>query len=167
MAETSTTTLTIRIDEKLKADLEQAAKAADQSVTDYVLRAVKARMAPQCPSCGRSEQFVSPAMSQAFTDFLAMLKKQHVQISITVQEGGERRVYTGELAYNVDQTAGMIFMNVKAPKGTRGGGALVPIPKGIITGWTEERGELEYFRRLLGLGYVDGNAWAFRGLALG
>ena len=157
-----TTTLTIRIDEDLKADLERAARAGDQSVTDYVIRAVKARMLPECGTCGRSsEHFVGAGLTPAFRTFLATWKKEKTQNTVTVLEGSERRAYTGNL-HNVDQGDGMIFMTVKGGQSA----VLVPIPIAIITGWTQEIREDDCFRALLALGYVDGNAWALRGLPM-
>lgn len=54
------TTLTIRIDRGLKRDLEAAARLADQSVTDFVARSVKQRIAKQCPRCGRDGECSPP-----------------------------------------------------------------------------------------------------------
>jgi hypothetical protein len=100
-------------------------------------------------------QPTSAAMSTAFSEFVADLMKNHQEITLTVLEGAERRVYTGQLAYNIDQNAGMIFMMVQAPGAQ--GPALLPIPKTIITGWTPETGDHDYFRRLIRLGYADGS----------
>ena len=154
-----TTTLTIRIDETLKAELEQAAKAADQSVTDYVVRAVKLRMAPQCPQCGRTEQPVGgAAFSQQYLDFISRAKAEHFAFTVTVLEGTERRAYWGQLRYNVPQNEGMLVMMIKS--------AQVPIPRSLVTGWAEDDSEGGYFQRLLGLGYADGNAWVLRAAGL-
>lgn len=54
----TTTTLTIRIDVELKRQLEAAAREADQSVTDYMVRAVKLRMGMAAERGALIEQFL-------------------------------------------------------------------------------------------------------------
>jgi len=57
-------TLTIRIPVEDKNRLEQAAKQAGQSITDYVLRSIRRRMATACPACGRDGPDGCPTCSK-------------------------------------------------------------------------------------------------------
>lgn len=110
---------------------------------------------------GQGDHVGGVAMSSAFSEFKARLKKTHAEVTLTVLEGTERRVYTGHLAYNIGtDDDGMVFMVTKVQGEVSA--TLVPIPKGIVTGWTEETAGRDYFRRFLSLGYVDGNTSAFR-----
>ena len=49
-------TLTVRIDPELKAQADQAAKAEDRNLTDFVIRALKQRLSAQCVHCGRTDR---------------------------------------------------------------------------------------------------------------
>src|SRR5215467_4299235 len=88
------TTLTIRIDEDLKKEIERAATAETRNVTDFMIRAALARLAPQCLKCGRSDQpgFQPPGLSPAMDEYLRQYKEQQksAPVTITVLEHGRR-----------------------------------------------------------------------------
>lgn len=60
-----TTTLTIRIPSDVKKAAMRAARLADQSLTGFVICALKQRIVRQCPKCGRAGVFV-PASEEGF-----------------------------------------------------------------------------------------------------
>jgi len=152
------TTLMIRMTEEFKTLLERAAQAADQTVTEYVSRALKARMAPQCGTCGRSEHLIGAAFTPAYEKFVAANKGMS-PVTISALEGTERRAYRGRIRFDVPQDEGMLFLFIDHPNAA----PHTAIPRGLITGWANDTGD--HFDELLNLGYVNGNAWALRGLA--
>lgn len=164
-----TTTLTIRIDEDLKKQLEQAATADDRSVTEFVVRAVKARIAPQCSQCGRSEQPVlSVGLSPQFDAFLDAKKKQKGAwwMTVTILEGNERRVYWGRVNPREEPEGFLPFLLRVNPDPLAPPMPELPvaIPRGIITGWQQDD-DARHYRTLVALGYLDGNAWAIHARA--
>ncbi len=156
MAESAT--LTIRMTEEFKGTLEKAAQAADQSITEYVTRALKVRMAAQCGTCGRSDHAIGAGFTQAYEKFVERNTAKD-PVTISVLDGAERRVYRGRIRHDAPNDEGMLFLSINHPVAT----AHAAIPRGLITGWANDSGQ--HFRDLLDLGYMDGNAWATRGLA--
>ena len=159
------TNLTVRIDEVLKQEIEAAAAVEDRSVTEFLIRAAKARMAAQCRTCGRSEVLgsIPPALTPAFDAFLADVKKQEnswIQFLITTSEFGQPRVYRGTLNPRDLDDQGMVPLLVdvliRTPSGTSTGKAVCHIPKGVITGWRyDSQGTAT--NQLVALGYQNGN----------
>ena len=162
------TTLTIRIDEDLKAAIERAATAETRNVTDFVIRAAMARLAPQCPSCGRSDQsgFQPPGLSPAMDDYLRRYREQQsaAPVAITTLEHGTRPTVYWARIRNDEPHEGMVMVSVLFGewRGSRGdlfverSTLSIPIPRGFITGWREDA-DAHWFRVLTALGYASGN----------
>lgn len=149
-------TLTIRIEEDLKDRTEKAAKAEGQSVTEFVAQALKARIAPQCGTCGRSDQqgAIPAGFVEPLNKFIEEFKREHVHVVVTTFEWGRPFVYLGRIVER-DSHAGMLVLDVVT--GTRSSVRL-PIPRGAITGWGEAgKGRYE---QLLAVGYANGNGLA-------
>ena len=160
------TTLTIRIDEDLKREIERAATAETRNVTDFMIRAALARLAPQCPACGRSDQpgFLPPGLSPAMDDYLRRYKEQQSSppITITTLEYGTRpTVYWVRIRKDVPHE-GMLMVSVLFGDWRHGDMFVerttlaIPIPRGFITGWCED-GDQRWYRVLTALGYGSGN----------
>ena len=159
------TTLTIRIDEDLKREIERAATAETRSVTDYMIRAALARLTPQCLTCGRSDQSVAlpPGLSPAMDAFLREYKERQsaapVAIS-TLDHGARQTAYWVRIRNDVPHE-GMLMVWVLLG-GWRNdlfreeGVIPIPIPRGAITGWQED-GSQTVYRSLTALGYASGN----------
>lgn len=159
-------TLTIRISDELKADLESAARSADQSVTDYVTRSVKQRMVGQCSVCGRSD-VLGTAFGIAFTDFIKNDGDTHrhfIPVIISTIEGGDRRVFRGRILAHQPQDEGMLFLVITDDRIGRQQ-LETAIPRGLIVGWAHDQ-DGKHFQSMLDLGYADGNAWVIRGRAV-
>lgn len=161
----STVNLTIRLDEALKQEIESAAAADDRSITDFVIRAAKARMATQCPHCGRSDVpgSVPPAFTPAFDAFLADVMKEgnkFLPILITTSELGQPRVYNGRLKLDNESHHGMVVLTFEMPVRSNGGHMegyfTTLIPRGAITGWRYDQDQ-RHQRQLVALGYQNGN----------
>lgn len=159
------TNLTVRMDEALRKEIEAAAAVEDRSVTDFLIRAAKARMAAQCPTCGRSDVpgSIPPAFTPAFDAFLVDAKKQEnrwIPFLITTNELGQPRVYRGVLNPRDEDDRGVVPLMFEVPIRTKvgaGSGRVVyQIPRGVITGWKYDQ-EGTAARQLVALGYVDGN----------
>lgn len=153
------TTLTIRIDEALKEQLNSAAAAEDRSATELVTRLIKGHVAKQCRTCGRSEQpVVVPAgLTSVFNDFIAsrQAKQNYTQVTITTLEGAMSVTYWGRIDHMIT-TTGMVVLRLQfTPDEMQE--FQVPIPRGIITGW-EEDPAARFHLTYVGQGYVDGNA---------
>lgn len=165
---TETATLTIRLDETLKKRVEDMAEAEDRSTTEYVVRALKERLDVQCPSCGRSSGIntLPVGLTPAFQKWLAdgrsgKAEGGRVPFYITVNDGGQRSVYWGNHRAMNKGIVGAVPMDLfleNAPSGSAFG---TSIPLGVITGWNWDMDGNEY-RRLLAIGYGDGNEAARR-----
>ena len=161
------TTLTIRIDEDLKREIERAATAETRNVTDFMIRAALARLAPQCPTCGRSDQpgFQPPGLSTAMDDYLRRYKDQAsaAPVTITTLDHGRPTAYWVRIR-NDEPHEGMLMVWVLFGewRGSRGdmfaerSAFPIPIPRGFITGWRED-GDQRWYRILTALGYASGN----------
>lgn len=151
-----TSTLTIRIDQNLKHALEEAAAAEDRNVTDFVIRSVKARMAPQCPTCGRSDAPASlpagltPAMD-AFLKEAQEPNSRRVPVVLTTLEAGQPRAYHGIIQFWNEDNLGAIVLQLS------GSGVHLPVPRGLITGWSFDL-QKEKYQAFLRMGYANGNA---------
>ena len=153
-----TATLTIRIDPKIKHQLEVAAAANTRSITEFVVRAVKARITPQCPTCGRSD--LPNTLSAGFTpDFAAFLEKVktessgYIPIVLATIEVGERRVYRGKLRPDEDHGGAVaLWIDGSVRNGSE---VTMRIPRGSIVGWCfDQTGDR--LRSFLSQGYSDG-----------
>lgn len=153
------TTLTIRIDETLKEDLNKAAAAEDRSTTELVTRLVKMHVAKQCLTCGRSDRpVVVPAgLTPVFDGFIESRKanKNYTRVTITVLEGPSSVTYWGRLDHLITTTGMVVLLLQLTPDAMQE--FQVAIPRGIITGW-EEDPEGRFHFIYVGQGYVDGNA---------
>jgi hypothetical protein len=156
------TTLTIRIDESLKKELEEAARTADRSVTEFVVRAIKQQLAHECMHCGRSDRPVSIGVSPAYVDFFRTLHAdQNLRLVTVTAEGLEPRVYWGRLeklrSWDIEKD-GLLRLLIAADA-ARHHEYAATIPRGVISGWREDpKGDL--YQNLIRLGYRDGNALA-------
>src|SRR5260370_39660659 len=100
MAENST--LTIRIAEDTKTELEAASVAAGQSMTDYIIMSVRRRMAAACPTCGRdggATVMQPPGLGPAFTAWFEGLRGTR-KIALATSEPYGLRVYVGKASPN-------------------------------------------------------------------
>src|SRR6185503_6288558 len=162
------TTLTIRIDEDLKREIERAATAETRNVTDFMIRAAMARLAPQCPACGRSDQpgFQPPGLSPAMDDYLRQYKERGsaAPVTITTLEHNTRPTVYWVRIRNDEPHEGMVMVWVLFGEWRGGRGDMfvergtlpIPIPRGFITGWRED-GDQRWYRVLTALGYASGN----------
>lgn len=153
------TTLTIRIDEALKEDLNKAAAAEDRSTTELVTRLVKMHIAKQCRTCGRSDHpAVAPAgLTPAFENFIESrkAKQNYTRVTITVLEGASSVTYWGRIDHLIT-TTGMIVLCLQLAQHPMQEFP-VAIPRGIITGWEEDH-DARFHLTYVGQGYIDGNA---------
>ncbi|MBN2559488.1 MAG: DUF1778 domain-containing protein [Phycisphaerae bacterium] len=147
-------TLTIRIDSDLKEELEAAAKAADQSVTEFVVRSVKERMAGSCPACGRDgggRTTLSPGLTSTFADWVTGLRAScKVAIATAGPEG--HRVFVGTTGPNglhdshldLEVRAGPYCVDLK-------------VARSSIVMWARDQEADKLHRSLVPFDYVDGN----------
>ncbi|HEY4240594.1 MAG TPA: hypothetical protein VGM88_12310 [Kofleriaceae bacterium] len=156
----STDNITLRVPTELKREIEAGAERENRNVTDFLLRAARARLAPQCPTCGRSDQpgFVSPGMSPAMDAFLAAHKERGDNSPVTITV--ENYVYWTRLRNDVPHNG---MLNVWVRLGQWYGEDFheervmpLPIPRGYVSGWEYDLTGSVY-RTLATFGYVDGN----------
>lgn len=154
MAESAT--LTIRISEQIKKELEKAADAATQSVTDYVLRSIQLRMAGACKACGRDAGAVvmqPPAMTEAFDEWCAQHVDAEPCLFATIEPQFGPRFYCGTF-----QRRDVKRSHVPMTLGGVMGGREMPavIPRHFVVMWAEGRTEINNLRdRLARQGYFD------------
>lgn len=170
------TTLTIRIDEELKRDIEQAAQAEGRGMTDFLIRAAKVRMASQCPTCGRSDMpgSLPASFTPAFDTFLAEAKDRWPTVPVllwTVHPAGAI-VYRGLLTTENEwrDRRGFVVLRIESTNTVQDAWVSftlpikVPVPRGLIVGWSFDQGG-EYYKFLTEQGCVDGNAVVRRQVA--
>lgn len=160
------TTLTIRIDEDLKASIERAATAETRNVTDFMIRAALARLAPQCPTCGRSDQpgFSPPGLSAAMDAYLQRYKEQQsaAPTTITTFAPGSRPTVYWTRIRNDTPHEGMLMVWVLF--GSWQGELFaehstpipIAIPRGFVTGWREDP-SAHWYNNFIAQGYASGN----------
>lgn len=164
----SSTTITIRLDEDLKREIEKAAQADDRNMTDFLLRAAKARMASQCASCGRSDtpSALPPGFTPAFDAFLAEIRDKwpRTPILLMTAGAGQAIVHRGllKLRNEYEDARGFVVLWVEGIY--RDMPLTVPVPRGTIIGWSFDQDGGQY-ERLTELGYLDGNAMVRRQIA--
>lgn len=156
------TTLTIRIDEDLKREIERAATAETRNVTDFMIRAALARLAPQCLTCGRSDQpgFQPPGLSPAMDDYLRRQTGDAFSTITTLEHGSRQTVYWARIR-NDTAHEGMLMLLVpvddrRARESDPRSRIPIPLPRGIITGWQPDD-NAHWFHVLKALGYASGN----------
>jgi hypothetical protein len=153
------TTLTIRIDDALKERLNRAATAEDRSATELVTRLVRAHIARQCSTCGRSDQpAVAPAgLAPVFNDFIEnrKAKQNYTRVTITTLEGTRSVTHWGRIDHMIT-TTGMLVLRLQLTEDAFQE-FQVAIPRGIITGWEEDH-DGRFHSIYVAQGYVDGNA---------
>jgi hypothetical protein len=141
-------TLTIRIDEATKKRLEEAAKMSDQTVPEYVARAVKMRWEGACSTCGRdmgATVVQSPGMSAAFRDWVAQQttkRDESPYVALVTNEPAGNRVYTGTfLKEGVHDS--YISLYLEAPRSMeRSRGTervIIPVMRQYIIAWQSQR----------------------------
>ncbi len=127
-------TLTIRIPDDVKKLLDKAAADADQSLTDYVVRAIKLRIDAGCPRCGRdgnATAMQSPGMSEAFTKFMANANVRGKRVLILVESPrGGRHFFDGAITMN--------FSNESVVAISRRGDRPLIIPRRDVVGWYDQ-----------------------------
>ncbi len=154
---TASETLTIRIDPELKAQADRAAKSEDRNLTDFVIRAVKHRLAAHCEHCGRADRpDGGPGFSPAFDRFLESMRDNAGTITIAATVMGRPTVYCGRLV-RTEPSQGFLLMFVDFRQGKQWATtATLPIPRGLIAGWQDDPSKTHY-EELLSLGYANGN----------
>lgn len=156
------TTLTIRIDEDLKAKFERAAEVEGRKLTDYLIRAATLRMSGQCPTCGRPESSGStPAgLTPEMDGFLTLVRRREnlfISILITTQEGGRNCAYLGQLdpqAQKDEEHRGTVVLRLQEHPGEPPIVTL-PIPRGVITGWDFDQNGQRHAELTRSGGYTD------------
>ena len=160
---TADTTLTIRIGTDSGEQADDAAKADDRTLTDYVTRAIKERLAARCAHCGRADRPDGGAgLSAAFDDPLAVMRAQRNAGSVTITAVVAERhtAYCGTLVHN-EESQGLLLMTVSLWQGSQWLPVALPVPRGVISGWQDDPGQ-RHFSHLVGLGYANGNDSALR-----
>jgi hypothetical protein len=160
------TTLTIRIDEDLKAAIERAATAETRNVTDFMIRAALARLAPQCLTCGRSDQpgFAPPGLSAAMDDYLQRHKEQQSAAPTTITTlgpGSRPTVYWARIRNDTPHEGMlMVWVLFGAWRGelfaAHGNPIPIAIPRGFVTGWREDA-SAQWYHNFVAQGYASGN----------
>jgi hypothetical protein len=152
-------TLTIRIDEDLKAKLEKAAGAADQTVTEYVARSVRQRMAGACPTCGHDGGTLvvqPPGLTKAFEDWVLGLGPGRFISIGTVGPGGATAYYGGAAPSSLRDSFVEIGVDAGAYALTR------MIPRSEIQVWAADKDARPLYQNLVASGYADGNQRALQ-----
>ena len=148
--------LTIRMDDALRKKVEDAAAKADQSVTEFILRAAKMRMDTACHTCGRDVgggNYVAPGMTEVFTSWCNQRLQErstvHKAVFVTHEPDG-RRVYTGSFDKECLHDSYITLMiDVGRDQ------ILLPIARQHIVMW-EDQASGEWLRkRLVHWGYAD------------
>ena len=146
--------LTIRMSDELKARVEAAATAADQSMSDFINRVVKLRLDGACPRCGRDTAplptvAVAPGTTPELRKWMTAPPSGPIQNGVIVSS--EKKVYRGGFFAPVDLTDTMLTVHIKAPHFE----GPVPVPRAFILGWDQgQRGE-DLRRALIAVGYID------------
>ena len=159
------TTLTIRLDPQVKAAAELTATGQGISLTEFVVRALRAETNPTCPTCGRSAP--SASLSAAFTpSFKAFYDDLgSMPFVLFTSEEGQRVVYWATLpeTYPLKPNVGSVSFLAPLFIDRRTGWRLpsdekypTTLPLGVITGWSRDQ-EGKIYERQLTLGYLDGN----------
>jgi hypothetical protein len=159
-----TTTLTLRLDEELKARLEGMAGAEDRSVSEYVVRSIKERLDIQCPACGRSSgaAVLPVGLSSAFQAWIADTKAtgNRVPTCVATNEAGRRTAYWILYHPRRSPTEGMLPVEVLLDSPLQSGPSIL-VPLGEITGWASDPDGTHY-ARLCAVGYASGNEAVLR-----
>ncbi len=164
----TSTTLTIRIDEDLKREIEQAAQADDRNMTDFLVRAAKVRMAAQSLTHGRPDVLgtLPAGFTPQFDAFIleARDKWAQVQILLMTADPAGATVYRGRLKADNEWRDRRGFVVLNAEDSFDIFTLTIPVPRGLVVGWSFDQ-DSEYYRLLTEQGCVDGNAVVKRQIA--
>jgi hypothetical protein len=154
---TDTPTLTIRIPPDVREALDRASMAADQSATEFVVRALRMRIAGMCSACGREGGAPAsplPGMTPAFEGWLQKQLRsggESHEVVIATSEGAGR-VYVGRFTRDSIHDT-YVTLGLKVGKKET---VLVPVARAHVVMW--EAGEAGRYmgERLVQLfGYQD------------
>lgn len=132
-------TLTIRLDEATKKRLENEAKRSDQTVTEYVTRAMKMRWEGACPTCGRdmgSAVVQPPGMTAAFTAWTEQQTSRRDEspfVVLVTNEPMGNRVYAGTF-YKEGIHSSYITLSVQRPENIKDP-VFIPVMRQYIIAW--------------------------------
>ena len=137
-------TLTIRIDEATKKRLEEEAKKSDQTITEYVARAVKMRWEGACSTCGRDMGGVvvqAPGMSASFTAWTERQTSrpgcggESPYVALVTNEPAGNRIYTGMfMKEGVHDPYISLFL--ETPEGMES--PIIPVMRHYIVAWESQ-----------------------------
>jgi len=137
-------TLTIRLDESTKKRLEKEAKRSDQTVTEYVSRAVKMRWEGACSTCGRDTggaMVQPPGLSEAFSSWVDQQVSRPGRsevspfVALVTNEPTGNRVYTGVFDKDCIHSS-YITLSIEKPRGFKE--VLVPVLRQYIVAWESQ-----------------------------
>jgi hypothetical protein len=159
-------TLTIRIDEATKKRLEDEAKKSDQTVTEYVARAVKMRWEGACSTCGRDMGGVvvqPPGMSAAFSAWAGQQTsrpgrgEESPYVALVTNEPTGNRIYTGTfLKDNVHDSYVSLYLEMPKGRSRNTERIIIPVMRQYIVAWQSQDTAAALRDRLAGfLRYTD------------